>query len=81
MTPKSKHQFSPYKVLCGTTLLKTKYYFNIENDHDVNALDAIKCVQSLGITLSAIHNYASSYFNVSYRCSFTLSKSRKLSTT
>ena len=40
--------------------LSIKYYCNFENDHILKELDTIKCVQFLGITLSAIHKYTSS---------------------
>ena len=60
IAPRSKCQLGPYEMLYGRPFLKTKYYCSLENDFTVKELDAVKCVQSLGVILSAMHQYASS---------------------
>ena len=57
---RSRLQLSPYEILYWRPFLKTKYSCSLENGHIVKELDALKCVQSLGATLCAIHKYASS---------------------
>ena len=60
VAPRSRLQLSPYEVLYGRPFLKTKYCCSLENGHIIKEVDAIKCVQSLGATLAAVHKYTSS---------------------